>query len=172
MDATEGCPWYVFHDGYWAPEVGFYGGIDYGFGYTGDGYEGGYWNNGAFFYNTAVNNITNSSVTNVFHKPVTDRNRSRISHNGGPGGVRARPTSAQLAIAREHRVPATAEQRRHAEAAARNPAMALSHNHGPSVSRSHISSWPVQWARGSRRAARQACCPAQRLTCSAAGRRR
>ena len=51
---------YAFYDGYWAPEVGFYGGIDYGFGYTGDGYEGGYWNNGAFFYNTAVNTITNS----------------------------------------------------------------------------------------------------------------
>ncbi len=24
---------YVFYNGYWAPEVGFYGGIDYGFGY-------------------------------------------------------------------------------------------------------------------------------------------
>ncbi len=26
---------YVLYDGYWAPEVGFYGGIEYGFGYTG-----------------------------------------------------------------------------------------------------------------------------------------
>ena len=39
---------YVLYDGYWAPEVGFYGGIDYGFGYTGYGYEGGYWNDGPF----------------------------------------------------------------------------------------------------------------------------
>ncbi len=121
---------YVFYDGYWAPEVGFYGGIDYGYGYTGYGYEGGYWSNGAFFYNTAVNNITNISITNVYHKPVVDRNRTRISYNGGPGGVRARPTPAQLAVARQRHVPATPEQRRHVQAAARNPAMALSHNHG------------------------------------------
>ena len=29
---------YVFYAGYWAPTVGYYGGIDYGFGYTGEGY--------------------------------------------------------------------------------------------------------------------------------------
>ena len=121
---------YVLHDGYWAPEVGFYGGIDYGFGYAGYGYEGGYWNNGTFFYNTAVNNISNVSITNVYRKLVVDRNRTRISYNGGPGGVRARPTPAQLAVARERHVPATAEQRRHVEAAAKNPAMALAQNHG------------------------------------------
>ena len=34
---------YAFHEGYWGPEVGFYGGVSYGFGYTGEGYEGGYW---------------------------------------------------------------------------------------------------------------------------------
>jgi len=28
---------YVFYAGYWAPTVGYYGGIDYGFGYPGDG---------------------------------------------------------------------------------------------------------------------------------------
>jgi hypothetical protein len=72
---------YVLYDGYWAPEVGFYGGIDYGFGYAGYGYEGGYWNNGTFFYNTAVNNITNVSIANVYHKPVVDRNRTRISRD-------------------------------------------------------------------------------------------
>ena len=120
---------YVLYDGYWAPEVGFYGGIDYGFGYTGYGYEGGYWNNGTFFYNTAVNNITNV-ITNVYHKPVVDRNRTRISYNGGPGGVRARPTPAQLAVAQGRHVPGTAEQRRHVQAAARNPAMAMAQNHG------------------------------------------
>ncbi len=32
-----------FHAGYWAEQVGFYGGIDYGYGYTGDGYQGGRW---------------------------------------------------------------------------------------------------------------------------------
>src|SRR5580704_13769957 len=34
---------YVFNAGYWGPTVGFYGGINYGFGYGGVGYEGGRW---------------------------------------------------------------------------------------------------------------------------------
>ena len=28
---------YIFHDGYWGPTAGFYGGVNYGFGYTGAG---------------------------------------------------------------------------------------------------------------------------------------
>src|ERR1700745_4122710 len=47
---------FVFNEGYWGPSVGFYGGIDYGFGYSGRGYEGGRWENGRFFYNTTLNN--------------------------------------------------------------------------------------------------------------------
>src|ERR1700761_7765701 len=39
---------YAFHAGYWAAEVGFYGGIQYGFGYSGDGYQGGRWDDGTF----------------------------------------------------------------------------------------------------------------------------
>src|SRR5262250_4011294 len=34
---------YVWYAGYWGTRVGFYGGINYGFGYTGYGYQGGYW---------------------------------------------------------------------------------------------------------------------------------
>src|SRR5258708_28442319 len=33
---------YVWSPGYWGPEVGFYGGINYGFGHTGVGFFGGY----------------------------------------------------------------------------------------------------------------------------------
>src|SRR5215472_3847994 len=54
--------YYLWHEGYWGPHVGFYGGINYGFGYTGVGFRGGYWNNGAFFYNRSVNRVIN--VTN------------------------------------------------------------------------------------------------------------
>lgn len=32
---------YVFHEGYWGPHIGFYGGVAYGFGYSGAGYESG-----------------------------------------------------------------------------------------------------------------------------------
>jgi hypothetical protein len=37
--------------------VGFYGGINYGFGYGGFGYEGGRWEGGYFSYNTYVNHV-------------------------------------------------------------------------------------------------------------------
>src|ERR1700687_3325303 len=55
---------YIFHEGYWGPRVGFYGGINYGFGYGGFGYDGGYWRGRDFFYNRSVNNVRN--VTNVY----------------------------------------------------------------------------------------------------------
>src|ERR1700689_3029072 len=34
---------YAWNDGYWGSEVGFYGGVNYGFGYGGVGYQGGRW---------------------------------------------------------------------------------------------------------------------------------
>src|SRR5580693_5449208 len=43
---------YGWHAGYWGPHVGFYGGINYGFGYGGVGFWGGRWEGGAFRYNT------------------------------------------------------------------------------------------------------------------------
>src|SRR5579863_8912789 len=54
---------FIFNEGYWDATVGFYGGIDYGFGYFGHGYEGGRWENGHFSYNTTLNNVN----VNVIH---------------------------------------------------------------------------------------------------------
>src|SRR5271156_7220648 len=45
---------YSWHDGYWATAVGFYGGVNYGAGYSGYGYDGGRWENNRFHYNTYV----------------------------------------------------------------------------------------------------------------------
>src|SRR5262245_30369847 len=42
---------YVWNAGFWGPRVGFYGGVDYGYGYHGSGYEGGYWRGDRFYYN-------------------------------------------------------------------------------------------------------------------------
>jgi hypothetical protein len=39
---------YAFPDGYWASEVGWYGGINHGFGYPGVGFACGEWRNGNF----------------------------------------------------------------------------------------------------------------------------
>ena len=122
---------YVFQPGYWGREVGFYGGIDYGFGYTGDGYYGGHWDHGAFFYNRAVNNITNVRITNVYSQTVVVNNTvNRASFNGGNGGTAARPTPQQETFARERHVEATPAQRQHIEAASKDRALFSKQNHG------------------------------------------
>jgi hypothetical protein len=121
---------YVFHVGYWGSHIGFYGGVNYGFGYDGIDYEGGYWKNGKFFYNSAVNNITNVAVTNIYSKPVAIEHRSNASFNGGKGGTTAKATPAQLAAEWENHTAATPEQKRHADAASKDPVLSLSQNHG------------------------------------------
>jgi WXXGXW repeat (2 copies) len=125
---------YLFHRGYWGAHIGFYGGVAYGFGYTGDGYEGGYWRGGSFFYNRTVNNISNVRITNVYEKTVIINNTTHVSFNGGTGGTTARPTPEQLAAANERHIPPTAEQTRHVEMSAKDPSLALNSNHGhPSI---------------------------------------
>jgi hypothetical protein len=118
---------FSFHEGYWGLQVGFYGGIDYGFGYIGVGYEGGYWNNGAFFYNRSVNNVQN--VTNVYNKTVVVNNVT-VSYNGGTGGVAARPTPQEQAAANQRHIPPTAAQSAHVQAASSNRQLFESVNHG------------------------------------------
>src|SRR5580658_3826021 len=48
---------YVWHAGYWGPHVGYYGGVNYGFGYMGIGFAGGEWRGGVFAYNSAVMHV-------------------------------------------------------------------------------------------------------------------
>lgn len=122
---------YLFHRGYWGPHVGFYGGVAYGFGYSGSGFEGGYWDRGQYFYNRSVTNLGNVRITNVYNKMVIiNRNAARISYNGGASGIIARPTPEQEAIAREHHIPPTRLQVENTRAASRNEALFVSANHG------------------------------------------
>jgi hypothetical protein len=109
---------YVWHAGYWGRHVGFYGGVDYGFGYSGAGYQGGRWNNGTFMYNTAVNNINRTNIHNTYDQPVIgNANATRVSYNGGSGGLSARPTAEErLAEHDEHRAAMPA-QLQHEQAA-------------------------------------------------------
>jgi len=120
---------FVFHEGYWGPLVGFYGGIDYGFGYGGIGYEGGYWRDRTFFYNRTVNNVVN--VTNVYNKTVVVNTTVRnVSYNGGQGGTTARPTAREEAAVRERHIPPVAAQKQHVERASTNRQLFESMNHG------------------------------------------
>jgi hypothetical protein len=99
---------YIFHAGYRTGRVGFYGGINYGYGYSGNGYQD------AFFYSRAVNNLGSINVAHVYDKAVTeDENGSRVSFNGGSRGTRARPTPQQEALNNEQHVKPTAEQQQH-----------------------------------------------------------
>jgi hypothetical protein len=122
---------YVWHPGYWAPHVGFYGGINYGFGYFGVGYAGGYWLDRDFFYNRAVTNISNVSITNVYNRTVIN-NRfegTRASFNGGDG-IHARPTRSELMAEREPHRGFTRPQRLQTESARTVPSLLASVNHG------------------------------------------
>jgi hypothetical protein len=122
---------YLWTAGYWGPHVGFYGGINYGFGYTGVGYEGGRWENGVFFYNRTVNNFGGITITNVYEKPiVVDVHTPRVSFNGGSGGTTARPTREEEVAAREQRVAALPAQLQHERIASANRALLASENHG------------------------------------------
>src|SRR6516165_7058941 len=57
---------YMWHAGYWGPHVGFYGGINYGCGYTGAGFVGGAWHGGVYSYNTAVTNVNTTVIHNTY----------------------------------------------------------------------------------------------------------
>jgi Skp family chaperone for outer membrane proteins len=121
---------YVFYQGYWGPQIGFYGGINYGFGYFGTGYEGGRWDNGHFFYNQSVNNVNVTVVHNVYNTRVTETNTSHVSFNGGNGGINARPTAQEEAAAHAQHVGPVAAQVQHVQAARTNTQLRASANHG------------------------------------------
>jgi hypothetical protein len=125
---------FVFNEGYWGQSVGFYGGIDYGFGYFGHGYEGGRWENRHFFYNTAVNHVNASVIRNVYNTRATETTVNHVSYSGGNGGISARATAQEEAAARSRHIPPVAVQTQHAWAAHNTPQQRLSANQGkPSV---------------------------------------
>jgi hypothetical protein len=122
---------FVFYEGYWGPQVGFYGGINYGFGYFGEGYEGGRWDHDHFFYNRSVNNVNVTEIHNVYNTTVIHNTTvTRVSYNGGNGGIDRRPRPEEEAAARERHIAPVAVQAQHAQAARANPQQRASANLG------------------------------------------
>src|SRR5205823_3471649 len=108
---------YFFNEGYWGPTVGFYGGINYGYGYGGQGYYGGRWVGNTFRYNTAVTRVNTSVIHNTYvNKQVVRNTGSRASFNG-PGGTTAKATAQEQAAAKAEHIPATSAQQSRVEAA-------------------------------------------------------
>ena len=139
---------YGWHAGYWAPRVGFYGGINYGCGYTGNGYQGGFWRGTTFNYNRSVNNINTTIVHSVYNTTVVQRN-VRVSYSGGPGGIVARPSVQDRQAAAFSHVAPTRVQRQHEQIALAAPDQRASINHGmprlTATARPEISPRPTTW---------------------------
>jgi hypothetical protein len=122
---------YGWHGGYWGPHVGFYGGINYGYGYGGVGFWGGRWEGGAFRYNTAAWHVGAG-----FHGVYEDRtyiNNGAVNNHysfNGEGGVRAEPTAGERAAMNERHYGHTQEQMEHQRAARVDKSNYVSVNHG------------------------------------------
>jgi hypothetical protein len=113
---------YVFHDGYWGPHVGYYGGVNYGFGYGGIGFAGGEWRGGFFAYNTAVVHVDDRFV----HTTFVDRERvdrgfvardSHVAFSGGPGGMSHPPSPEERIAEHDQHVARTSFQAQHESSA-------------------------------------------------------
>jgi WXXGXW repeat (2 copies) len=124
---------YAFHRGYWGPRVGFYGGINYGYGYFGNGFYGGEWAGNVFRYNTAVTRVNTTVIKNVYINKTVVRNQTsagRTSFNGGPKGVKAVATAQEKAAAAQRRSFATSQQAARQERASKNLDLRASVNKG------------------------------------------
>jgi uncharacterized protein DUF4124/YXWGXW repeat-containing protein len=97
---------FVFHPGHWGSSVGFYGGVNYGYGYFGNGYTGGHWIGNSFAYNTAVNRVDAAVANHTYSQSVPGQ---------APRGVlsyAARPRNGDSTHAvSQHRSPAGAVTR-------------------------------------------------------------
>ena len=97
---------FVFHPGHWGPTVGFYGGVNYGFGYFGNGYSGGHWIGNSFAYNSAVNHVDPAVAHHLYAQSVTGQaSRGVVSYSAGPRNGDSAHTVSQ------HRSPAGAANR-------------------------------------------------------------
>lgn len=122
---------YGFHAGYWGPHIGFYGGINYGFGYGGHGYDGGRWEGNRFRYNTAVSRVN----IRIVHNTYIDRsvtiigNRNRVSFHG-QGGINESPRDNERQAMTERHLQATSRQVARHQQAANNRNQYAAVNHG------------------------------------------
>jgi hypothetical protein len=141
---------YGFYGGYWGPHIGYYGGINYGFGYVGIGYEGGYWGGGHFNYNRSYNNVGGGRVHNIYVRQGSDnfRGGARVSFNGGSGGIQVRARPAELAARHDQHAAPMRNQIQNEHVASTNRAQFANVNHGRPASA--VVNQPIAADRGIR----------------------
>jgi hypothetical protein len=126
---------YVFHEGYWGPHVGYYGGVNYGFGYMGIGFVGGEWREHRFAYNTAVVRVNTTIVRNVYvDRTIVERNTivndRRVAFSGGRDGVHHDPRPDEMRAMHEQHAAPTQFQQQHIQAARSDRASYVKFNGG------------------------------------------
>jgi hypothetical protein len=142
---------FLFHEGYWATEVGFYGGVNYGFGYFGEGFGGGRWDRDRFMYNRAVVNVNVTNIHNVYEDRtviINNRTENRVSYNGGEGGITARRTPRDEQVEHERHFPPARPQEQQRQTARSNPQLRASANQGkpPVAATAHAAEFSGQGA--------------------------
>jgi len=126
---------YIFHEGYWGQHVGYYGGVNYGFGYMGMGFAGGEWRGGHFAYNTAVVNVNTTVIHNTYINTTivhntTIVNNAHVAYSGGPGGINHQPTAEERVAEHESHQPPSPVQQQHIQQARSNPTSFAKNNGG------------------------------------------
>jgi hypothetical protein len=128
---------YVWHPGYWGQHVGYYGGVDYGFGYMGIGFVGGEWRGRVFAYNSAVMHVgfgggwgNRVYVDRNIVERNTIVNDRHVAFSGGPGGISHQPTPQERSFMNERHMGPTGVQAQHIQAAQQNRGAYYNVNHG------------------------------------------
>jgi hypothetical protein len=154
---------YGWNRGYWGPHVGFYGGVNYGFGFGGVGFVGGEWRGGVFAYNSAVANFGSVRVTNVYeNRTIVEQNTivnvNHVSFNGGVG-IQVHASAVEMQAVNERHFDPTPNQVQHESFAAQDRGQLASVNQGRpatmaasnvneyhSVAQQHAQSQPISSA--------------------------
>jgi hypothetical protein len=124
---------FIFHEGFWGPVIGFYGGVNYGFGYFGHGFYGGRWDRDRFYYNRAVVNVNETVIRNVYVDQTVINNTTiinRVSYNGGEGGITLRPTPEEERAVQGRHLPPSQVQLQRRETARSSPQSRATANRG------------------------------------------
>jgi hypothetical protein len=121
---------YVYNEGYWGAHVGYYGGVNYGFGYMGIGFAGGEWRGHDFAYNTAVVHVNETVIhTTYVNTTIVQQNtivsEKHVAYSGGPGGVSHQPTPQESAAMHEPHVAPTNFQKQHVQTASQDKSWRL-----------------------------------------------
>ncbi len=126
---------YIFHPGYWGRHVGYYGGVNYGFGYMGIGFVGGMWRGHDFVYNTAVMHVDERRIHNTYmDRQNVDRytvaRGSRVAYSGGPGGIRHDAAPEERFAEHDQHMGATSFQHSHESSAMSDRSSYFKSNNG------------------------------------------